>query len=96
MRDPFALGLVRSVAHPEGNITGPTNAFFSIGGVFILVALVWLVERSFPQANGITLTKSCRCNNFPLVVSEFQIASRRSGSSTHSDETVNKKSALMI
>lgn len=30
---------------------------------FLLAALVSFAERGFPQANRITLTKFCRCNN---------------------------------
>src|SRR5271154_1657911 len=33
--DPILNGLVTSLAHPEGNITGVTNLFYSIGGKWL-------------------------------------------------------------
>ena len=33
--DPVINGLVASLAHPEGNITGVTNLFYSIGGKWL-------------------------------------------------------------
>ena len=32
-------------------------------GFFIPTALAWFAERGCPQANRVTLTDSCRCNN---------------------------------
>ena len=33
--DVFATGLVKNIAHPEGNVTGVTNLFGSIGGKWL-------------------------------------------------------------
>jgi putative tryptophan/tyrosine transport system substrate-binding protein len=33
--DPVAIGIVKSIARPEGNVTGFTNLFYSIGGKWI-------------------------------------------------------------
>jgi hypothetical protein len=45
---------------PRPMVGCPTNAG---GRGFALAALVSFAERGFQQANRITLTKSCRCNN---------------------------------
>ena len=45
---------------PRPMVGCPTNAGYR---GFALAALVSFAERGFQQANWITLTKSCRCNN---------------------------------
>jgi hypothetical protein len=41
----------------------PRSRSPAAAGAGLLTLLVWFAERGFPQANRITLTKSCRCNN---------------------------------
>jgi ubiquinone/menaquinone biosynthesis C-methylase UbiE len=41
----------------------PRSSSVATGPGFLLSPLVRVAERGFPQANWITLTKSCRCNN---------------------------------
>jgi ABC-type uncharacterized transport system substrate-binding protein len=53
--DPLAVGLVKSVARPEGNITGVTNAFFSIGGKWLE-----LLKEAAPQVNRVALLQNAR------------------------------------
>jgi putative ABC transport system substrate-binding protein len=53
--DPLAIGLVESVAHPEGNITGVTNAVFSIGSKWLQ-----LLKEAAPQVNRVALLQNAR------------------------------------
>jgi putative ABC transport system substrate-binding protein len=53
--DPLAVGLVKSVARPEGNITGVTNAVFSIGGKWLE-----LLKEAAPQVNRVALLQNAR------------------------------------
>jgi putative ABC transport system substrate-binding protein len=53
--DPLANGIVKSVARPEGNITGVTNAVFSIGGTWLQ-----LLKEAAPQVNRVALLQNAR------------------------------------
>jgi putative ABC transport system substrate-binding protein len=53
--DPLALGIVNSVARPEGNITGVNNAVFSIGGKWLE-----LLKEAAPQVNRVALLQNAR------------------------------------
>jgi putative tryptophan/tyrosine transport system substrate-binding protein len=53
--DPLAVGLVKSVARPEGNITGVTNAVFSIGSKWLE-----LLKEAAPQVNRVALLQNAR------------------------------------
>jgi putative tryptophan/tyrosine transport system substrate-binding protein len=46
--DVFALGLVANLAHPEGNTTGVTNAFVSVGS-----KLVELLKEAIPRVERV-------------------------------------------
>jgi putative ABC transport system substrate-binding protein len=53
--DPLAIGIVKSVARPEGNITGVTNAVFSIGSKWLE-----LLKEAAPQINRVALLQNTR------------------------------------
>jgi putative tryptophan/tyrosine transport system substrate-binding protein len=53
--DPLANGIVKSVARPEGNITGVTNAVFSIGSKWLE-----LLKEAAPQVNRVALLQNAR------------------------------------
>jgi putative tryptophan/tyrosine transport system substrate-binding protein len=48
--DPVLNGLVTSLAHPEGNITGVTNLFYSIGGKWLE-----LLKEASPQVTRVAI-----------------------------------------
>jgi ABC-type uncharacterized transport system substrate-binding protein len=53
--DPLANGIVKSVARPEGNVTGVTNAVFSIGSKWLE-----LLKEAAPQVNRVGLLQNAR------------------------------------
>jgi putative tryptophan/tyrosine transport system substrate-binding protein len=53
--DPLAVGLVKSIARPEGNITGVTNAVFSIGSKWLE-----LLKEAAPRVNRVALLQNAR------------------------------------
>ena len=58
--DPVEAGIVKSVAHPEGNITGITNLFASFGGKWLD-----LLKEVAPQISRIAVVQD---SSFPLGI----------------------------
>jgi ABC-type uncharacterized transport system substrate-binding protein len=58
--DPLANGIVKSVARPEGNITGVTNAVFSIGS-----KRLELLKEAAPQVNRVAFLQNARLLSNP-------------------------------
>jgi putative ABC transport system substrate-binding protein len=59
--DPVANGIVTSLTHPEGNTTGLTNLFFSIGGKWLQ-----LLTEAAPRVERVALIY-----NFQLGISAY-------------------------
>ena len=79
--DPIAAGIVKSLAHPEGNATGITAGFASLGGkmVQLLKEAVPRIERVAdlphcslrmvfrPRSRRRRIHWACRCSGFPIA-----------------------------
>jgi putative ABC transport system substrate-binding protein len=61
--DPIVNGLVKSLAHPEGNITGVTNLFSSIGGKWLE-----LLKQAAPKIEKVGVIYNAQ---FPTSGSSF-------------------------
>jgi ABC-type uncharacterized transport system substrate-binding protein len=48
--DPYASGFVKNIAHPEGNVTGISNLYASIGGKWLE-----LLKQAFPTTETVGL-----------------------------------------
>jgi putative ABC transport system substrate-binding protein len=53
--DPGANGIIRNIAHPEGNVTGITNLFASMGGKWLE-----LLKQAFPRRDHLNSSSGHR------------------------------------
>ena len=83
--DPAVNGLVKNIAHPEGNITGITNLYGSIGGKWIellkdavpRIETVWLFRN--PQFEGNNYISSIKEAARTLAVRTVDMPHREAG-----------------
>ena len=71
--DPSANGIIKNIAHPEGNITGITNLFASVGGKWLE-----LLKQAFPKIETVGLIYNTQLNAVPggYYISSVEEAAR--------------------
>jgi len=71
--DPSANGIIKNIAHPEGNITGITNLFASVGGKWLE-----LLKEAFPKIKTVGLIYNTQLNAVPggYYISSVEEAAR--------------------
>jgi putative ABC transport system substrate-binding protein len=80
--DPAVNGLVKSIAHPEGNITGITNLYGSIGGKWLE-----LLKEAVPQMETVGLIRDPQLE--PVVGSNSYLSSIEEAARTLAVKTIN-------